>query len=154
MFEYEDIAGYLVPWGAIKDGEANLKLYAKTSSLRYGDTYAGDSRFTVYPVGCPTGHNFGFMLVNKNEMRIAPGASIDGPEKYFKIAVDEISGADVRAWHVADRDGNRSVNLGGPGITSIDLVLGQGRVAAQLVLEDFGRAIGVHNEPKAAAEKQ
>lgn len=154
VFEYDDIAGFLVPWGAIKDGEANLRLYAKTSSLRYGDTYAGDSRFAVYPVGCPTGHNFGFMLVNKDEIRIAQGASIDGPEKYFKIAVDEISGADVRAWHVADRDGNRSVNLGGPGITSIDLVLGQGRVAAQLVLEDFGRAIGVHNELKAGAEKQ
>jgi hypothetical protein len=146
VFEYDDIAGFLVPWPApIKDGKANLKLYAKTSSLRYADTFAGDPRFAVYPVGCPSGHNFGFMLVNKDEMRIAPGASIDGPEKYFKIVVTDISGADVRAWHIEDRDGNHSVNLGGSGITNIDLVLGQGRVAGELILKDFGRGIGVHN---------
>jgi hypothetical protein len=146
VFEYEDIAGFLVPWpAAIKDGKANLKLYAKASSLRYGDTYAGDPRFAVYPVGCPTGHNFGFMLVNKDEIRIAPGASIDGPEKYFKIVVTDISDVDVRAWHIEDRDGNRSVNLGGSGITNIDLVLGRGRVAGELILKDFGRGIGVHN---------
>lgn len=146
VFEYDDIAGFLVPWPAtIKDGKANLKLYAKASSLRYGDTYAGDPRFAVYPVGCPTGHNFGFMLVNKDEIRVAPGASIDGPEKHFKIVVTEISDADVRAWHIADREGNRSVNLGGTGVTNIDLVVGQGRVAGQLVLKEFGRSIGVHN---------
>ncbi len=146
VFEYGDIAGVLVPWpNAIQDGQANLKLYGKTSSLRYGDTYARDSRFSVYPVGCPTGHGFGFMLVNKEEIRIAPGASVDGPEKYFKIAVDQISGNDVQAWHVEDDKGNRSVNLGGAGVANIDLVLGQGRVAGQAILKDVGRAMNARN---------
>lgn len=144
VFEYGDIAGFLVPGPAsIKDGQAELKLYSKTFSLNYGDTYANDSRFAVYPVGCPTGHNFGFMLVNKEEIRIAPGASIDGPEKYFKIAVDQIDGKEVRSWHIADRDGNRSGNLGGTGVMNIDLVLGQGRVAGQSILKDVGRAMAV-----------
>ena len=142
VFEYADLAGFLVPSkGAVADGEADLRLYSKTSSLRYGDTYARDPRFAVYPVGCPTGHNFGFMLVNKDEIRLAPGETVEGPEKYFKVVVEKIDGSDVTAWYVADRNGARSVNLGGAGVTNIDLVLGQGRVAGQAILKDVGRAM-------------
>lgn len=139
VFEYENLAGILVPMPGIKDGQAPLKLYSNAFSLRYGDSYARDSRFNVYPVGCPTGHNFGFMLVNKDEIRIAPGSTIDGPEKYFKITVEKIADPDVLAWHIADANGNRSVNLGGPGVKNIDLVLGQGRVAGQAILKDVGK---------------
>lgn len=142
VFEYADIAGFLVPSAtAIKDGQAELKLYGKTFSLKYGDTYAADPRFMVYPIACPTGHNFGFMLTNKDEIRLAPGASVDGPEKYFKVTVDQLDGQHVRAWHIADRDGKRSANLGGPAVANIDLVLGQGRVAGQAILKDVGRAM-------------
>jgi len=120
VFEHGDVIGFLSPWPeAFKDGKANLKIYDKAFSLRYGDTYAGDQRFAVYPVGCPTGHNFGFMLVNKEEIRLKPGASVDGPEGYFKIAVERIDGDKVLAWHVADKQGNRSANLGGPTITNV-----------------------------------
>lgn len=140
VFEHGDVIGFLSPWPEpFKDGKANLKIYSKAFSLRYGDSYAGDPRFAVYPVGCPTGHNFGFMLVNKDEIRLKPGASVDGPEGYFKIAVDRIEGDKVLGWHVADKQGNRSVNLGGPTITNVDLVLGQGRVAGQAILKDVGR---------------
>jgi len=140
VFEHGDVIGFLSPWPEpFKDGKANLKIYAKAFSLRYGDTYAGDTRFAVYPVGCPTGHNFGFMLTNKEEIRIKPGETVKGPEGYFTIAVERIDGDTVMAWHVADRQGNRSVNLGGPTITNIDLVLGQGRVAGQAILKDVGR---------------
>ena len=146
VFEYGDIAGFLVPGkSTFQDGQADLKLYGKTSSMRYGETYARDSRFATYPVGCPTGHNFGFMLVNKEEIRIAPGAGIDGPEKYFKIVVDKIAGNEVHNWHVEDQQGNRSVNLGGAGVTNVDLVLGQGRVAGQAILVDVGRAMAVRS---------
>lgn len=140
VFEHGDVIGFLSPWPeAFKDGKANLKIYGKAFSLRYGDTYAGDTRFAVYPVGCPTGHNFGFMLVNREEIRLKPGASVDGPEGYFKIALDRIEGDKVLAWHIADKQGNRSANLGGPTITNVDLVLGQGRVAGQAILKDVGR---------------
>ncbi len=141
VFEYENLAGFLAPGPEIKDGQAPFKLYSNTFSLRYGDSYARDPRFNVYPVGCPTGHNFGFMLANKEEIRIAPGSTIDGPEKYFKITVDKIADSNVLAWHIADADGNRSVNLGGPSVKNIDLVLGQGRVAGQAILKDVGKAM-------------
>ncbi len=144
VFEYGDIAGFLVPSpAAIKDGQAELKLYGKTFSLKYGDTYAQDARFSVYPIACPSGHNFGFMLTNKEEIRLAPGASVDGPEKYFKVTLDQLDGKEVRGWHISDRDGNRSANLGGTGVMNMDLVLGQGRVAGQAILKDVGRAMAL-----------
>ena len=83
------------------------------------------------------------MLVNKEELRISAGGSVEGPEKYFKISVEKIDGGDVREWHIADRDGKRSYNLGGAGVANVDLVLGQGRVAGQAMLKDVGRAMGV-----------
>ena len=142
VFEHGDLAGFLSPWPEpFKDGKANLKIYAKAFSLNYGDDYAGDKRYAVYPVGCPTGHNFGFMLVNKEELRLKPGSAATGPEGYFKIVVDRVEGDNVLGWHVEDRQGNKSVNLGGPDVTNVDLVLGQGRVAGQAILKDVGRAM-------------
>lgn len=142
VFEHGDIIGFLSPWPeAFQDGKANLKVYAQAYSLAYGSDFAGDPRFAVYPVGCPTGHNFGFMLVNKAEIRIKPGALVDGPQGYFKVAVDRIDGDQVLAWHVQDGKGNKSHNLGGAGITNVDLVLGQGRVTGQAILKDVGKAL-------------
>lgn len=142
VFEHGDVAGFLSPWPEpFKDGKANLKIYGKTFSLNYGQDYAADPRFSVYPVGCPTGHNFGFMLVNKDEIRLKPGAAFNGPEGYFKIAVDRLNGDNVAAWHVEDKQGNRSVNLGGADVANVDLVLGQGRVTGQAILKDVGRAM-------------
>ncbi len=142
VFEYADIIGFLSPWPAPFDGnKANLKLYDQAYSLRYGADFAADARFAVYPVGCPTGHNFGYMLVNKAEIRLKPGMSYAGPQGYFRIAVDKAEGAEVLAWHVEDAQGNRSANLGAPGITNVDLVLGQGRVTGQAILKDVGRAL-------------
>src|SRR3569623_499183 len=145
VFEHGDIACLLSPWPEpFKDGKANLKIYDKAFSLAYGQDYAPDPRFAVYPVGCPTGHNFGFMLVNKNVIRLKPGAAFSGPEGYFKIARDRLDGDNVAVWHGEERLGNRAVNLGGAGVTNVDLVLGQGRVMGQAILKDVGRAMLAH----------
>lgn len=152
VFHYEDIAGFLSPWPEpFQDGKANLKLYGKAFALDYGADFAADPRFAVYPVGCPTGHNFGFMLVNKEELRIKPGQSVDGPQGYFKVAVDRIDGGEVLGWHVADGQGNRSINLGGAGVQNVDLVLGQGRVTGQAILKDVGKALLERTYQAAAA---
>lgn len=142
VFEDGDMVAFLSPWpGAFDGGKASLKVYGKAFSLAYGADYARDPRFAVYPVGCPTGHNFGFMLVNKDEIRLKPGTAYSGPEGYFKVVVDAVDGGAVSAWHVEDKQGNRSINLGGPQVANVDLVLGQGRVAGQAILKDVGRAL-------------
>lgn len=138
LFQYKDLAGFLVPTDPFRNGEAQLKIYGDAFTIKYGQDYAQDSRFSVWPVGCPTGHNFGIMWTNKEAMTIPAGGSISGPEGYFKIAVDKIQDGQVLAWHVEDRQGNRSVNLGGPGIENVDLVLGQGRVTGSDLLKNVG----------------
>lgn len=141
-FEEGDMVAFLSPWPTAFEGDkANLKVHGKAFSLTYGSDYARDPRFAVYPVGCPTGHNFGFMLVNKDEIRLKPGSSFKGPEGYFSVVVDAVEGGAVTAWHVEDGQGNRSINLGGPQVANVDLVLGQGRVAGQAILKDVGRAM-------------
>jgi hypothetical protein len=55
--------------------------------------------------------------------------------------VDKAEGGEVLGWHVEDGKGNRSINLGGPGVANVDLVLGQGRVAGQAILKDVGRGL-------------
>lgn len=142
ILEDRDLVAFLSPWPtAFEGGKASLKVYGRAFSLTYGADYAGDPRFAVYPVGCPTGHNFGFMLVNKDEIRLKPGAAFSGPEGYFRVVVDALDGGAVSAWHVEDAKGNRSINLGGPQVENVDLVLGQGRVAGQAILKDVGRAL-------------
>jgi hypothetical protein len=142
VFEDGDMVAFLSPWpNAFEGGKANLKVYGKAFSLRYGEDFTRDRRYTSYPVGCPTGHDFGFMLVNKNEIRLKPGEFYNGPEGYFRIVVDSISGDMVTGWHVEDRNGVSSINLGGPNVTNVDLVLGQGRVAGQAILSDVGRSM-------------
>lgn len=151
VFEDGDMVAFLSPWpNAFEGGKANLKVYGKAFSLTYGTDYGRDTRFAVYPVGCPTGHNFGFMLVNKEEIRLKPGSGFDGPERYFRIVVDSVDGVAVTGWHVEDASGNRSINLGGPQVANIDLVLGQGRVAGQAILKDVGRALLVRSYENAA----
>jgi hypothetical protein len=141
LFEYKDIAGFLVPWPkALQDGKAQLKIYGDVFSIRYGADYPDDPRFATYPIGCPTGHNFGIMWTNKAALSIPPGGNITGPERYFKIIVEHLQGNEVAAWHVEDQQGNRSINLGGAGVTNIDLVLGQGRITGQAILKDVGKA--------------
>ncbi|WP_206105473.1 hypothetical protein [Paenibacillus thalictri] len=139
LFQYEDVAGFLVPNNSFRNGEAQLKIYGDAFTFTYGQDYAQDARFSVWPVGCPTGHNFGIMWTNKEAMTIPAGGSVTGPEGYFKIAVDKIQNGQVLAWHVEDNQGNRSVNLGGPDVENVDLVLGQGRVTGSDLLKNVGR---------------
>ncbi|MEP9365899.1 hypothetical protein [Xanthobacter sp. VNH20] len=146
VFEYDGVAGFLSPWPeGFQDGNANLKIYEKAFALEYGKPYPFDPKFTAYPIGCPTGHNFGFMLVNQDEIRIKPGQKADGPEGFFRIAVNRVDGDKVIDWTIEDKDGNRSLNLGGPAVQNVDLVLGQGRVAGQSILKDVGRAMLARN---------
>lgn len=141
IFEHGETVAFLSPWPtAFEDGKARLKVYAGAHSMEYGAPYAGDDRFTAYPVGCPTGHNFGFMLVNSEEIRLSPGEAYEGPEGYFRVVLDSLDGGTVTGWHVEDREGNRSLDLGGPQVTNMDLVLGQGRIAGQAILKDVGRS--------------
>lgn len=141
IFEYEDIAGFLSPWPEpFKEGKANLKIYSGAFRFNYGEDYPFDNRYTVYPIGCATGHGFGTMIVNKEPIVLTKENNVyNGPEGYFKIVIDDVQGDKVLAWHLEDKNGAKSVTLGGPDKINIDLLVGKGRVANN-ILEDIGLA--------------
>lgn len=142
VFSHGDVVAFLSPWPkGFEDGKVSLKVYDDAFSFDYGTDFARDPRFAVWPVTCPTGHAFGFMLTNKQEIRLKPGQSAEGPEGYFRIVVNAVEGDHVTSWHIEDRQGNRSADLGGPQIANVDLVLGQGRVTGQSIHKDLGRAL-------------
>ena len=51
----------------------------------------------TYPIGCPTGHNFGVMWTNKEAMTIPAGGRVMGPENYFAVVVDQTEGNEYGA---------------------------------------------------------
>ncbi|MGE3536794.1 MAG: hypothetical protein AB7N91_05055 [Candidatus Tectimicrobiota bacterium] len=124
----------------MQDGQAQLKIYSEVFRLRYGADYAPDPRFLTYPIGCSTGHNFGIVWTNREPMTLPAGGRATGPEPYFTLLVETIKGQEILGWHVEDRPGHRTVNLGGPGIKNIALVLGQRRMTGQSLLKDIGRS--------------
>lgn len=55
----------------------------------------------------------------------AKSNSYDGPRNLFRIVVDEFDGTAIRAWHIEDRYGEKSGNLGDEGCTSLDTIVGE-----------------------------
>ena len=68
-----------------------------------------------------------------------------GPNKYFKVVIDDFDGKAVKAWHVEDAQGNSTGNLAGrSGGANIDLLINKNcrtvshfmkRLALKLVAE-------------------
>lgn len=52
------------------------------------------------------------MLENKDEIVLdATNNVFVGPDKYFKVVIDQFDGQVVKAWHVEDVKGNKTPNL-------------------------------------------
>lgn len=52
------------------------------------------------------------MLENKDEIVLdATNNVFVGPDKYFKVVIDQFDGQVVKAWHVEDVKGNKTTNL-------------------------------------------
>jgi hypothetical protein len=49
----------------------------------------------------------------------------EGPRGLFKIVVDEFSTDTIPAWHIEDRNGQLSRNLGGDDCKSLDAIVGR-----------------------------
>ncbi|KXS38713.1 MAG: hypothetical protein AWU54_2198 [Candidatus Frackibacter sp. T328-2] len=135
IFKYDSVTVVLDPWtGPTKNGKAYLKVYTGSFNLNAGESYPFDDRFEIYPMACPIGHLFGTMVTNKKSIILrGDGSRFEGPEGYFDIVIDKIDGDKVTAWHIEDKDGNKSITLGGKNNTNIDLIAGQGRAVVGLL---------------------
>ena len=48
-----------------------------------------------------------------------------GPEKLFEIVIDEFDGTTISAWHIEDKYGETSRNLGSNKCKSLDAIVGR-----------------------------
>ncbi|SJZ80320.1 hypothetical protein [Selenihalanaerobacter shriftii] len=135
IMKHDEVTVVLDPWtGPTKNGKAYLKVYSGSFNIKAGESYPFDKRFETYPIACPVGHLFGTMITNKKSIILrGDGSTFKGPEGYFKIVVDNVEGNTVKAWHIEDKQGNKSIKLGGKKNTDIDLIAGQGRAVVGLL---------------------
>lgn len=66
------------------------------------------------------------MLENKDEIVLDKTNNVFvGPHEYFKLVVDSFDGKTIAAWHLEDKDGNKTPNLAERAKGSnMDLVVG------------------------------
>jgi hypothetical protein len=55
----------------------------------------------------------------------AKNNSYDGPRGLFKIVVDQFDGKTINSWHIEDKYGEKSRNLGSDKCESLDAIVGQ-----------------------------
>lgn len=91
-----------------------------------------------------------------------------GPDKYFKIVIDEFDGTTVKAWHVEDAKGNKTGNLAERSKGKhIDVLINNsnrsvshfsGRISGQLLSEQEAKIkelqAKVQNAPKEVKESK
>lgn len=131
---HDDVAVGAFPWpDMVENGKANINIFSDVMIMESGMDWPGDDRFAYYPMACPIGHYFGAAIVNKKPIVLSDKkSSVEGPQGYFKIVIDEIGDGKL-AWHVEDKAGNKSVSLGGANAENIDLILGKGRAVSGLM---------------------
>lgn len=49
----------------------------------------------------------------------------DGPRGLFKIVIDDFDGKVIQSWHIEDKYGEKSPNLGNERCSSLDAVVGE-----------------------------
>jgi hypothetical protein len=68
----------------------------------------------------------GLGIENSETIMIDSKANVyDGPRGLFKIVVDDFDGKIIRSWHIEDKYGEKSRNLGGEQCKSLDTVVGE-----------------------------
>ena len=48
-----------------------------------------------------------------------------GPNKLFKIVIDNFNSKKIESWHIEDKYGEKSRNLGGPQCITLDAIVGK-----------------------------
>ena len=107
-------AAMLHPQGVLTaDGKVRLDLFSGVFSLDNPQPWPADPRFNVRLDTCASCRLLGeFLLENAREIVLdAKNNVVEGPEKYFRVVIDEFDGKKVLAWHFEDADGNKSPSL-------------------------------------------
>ena len=103
-----------VKQGAFADGKVNLLSYCEVVTVKQSAAvWPYDNRFVTRPDTWATcTHPHEVVIENKDAIVLdAKNNTFTGPEGYFKVVIDEFDGTTVKAWHMEDKEGNKTPDL-------------------------------------------
>jgi hypothetical protein len=126
LMQYKDIHVELELPADFKDGKATFYTWTGAQKLERDKPWAKDPRYMMRPDVC--GHCYmlnEFIMDNPEPIVLdAKNPSYTGPEGYFKIVVTDFDGEKIQAWHMEDKDGNKSPNLAELARSNVDVMVG------------------------------
>jgi hypothetical protein len=126
MLDYNDVHVELDLAAPFAGGEVSL--YAATGAIKIDrdKPWPNDPRFIVRPEVC--GHCYmlnEFLLDNADPIILDEKNNVYwGPNKYFKIVVDDFDGEKINAWHIEDSTGMKTPNLAEYPRNNLDVMAG------------------------------
>jgi hypothetical protein len=126
MMQYKDIHVELELPAVFSGGKATFYTWTGAQKLERDKPWAKDPRYTMRPDVC--GHCYmlnEFIMDNPEPIVLdAKHPTYTGPEGYFKIVVTDFDGEKIQAWHMEDKDGNKSPNLAELARNNVDVMVG------------------------------
>jgi hypothetical protein len=125
MLQYDDVHVEL-DLSNFSGGAVPLYVAAGFEKIERDKPWHGDPRFMVRPEVC--GHCYmlnEFILDNAQPIILDEKNNVfEGPNKYFKIVVDDFDGEKINAWHIEDRTGTKTANLAEYPRNNLDVMAG------------------------------
>lgn len=126
MMQHMDIHIELDLPADFKDGKVTFYAWTGAHKLERDKPWPKDNRFVMRPDVC--GHCYmlnEFVMDNPEPIILdAKNPTYTGPEGFFKIVIDDFDGEKIQAWHIEDKDGQRSPNLAELARNNVDVMVG------------------------------
>jgi hypothetical protein len=126
MLQYQDVHVELDLSAEISGNTVSLYAASGAVKIERDKPWPNDPQFMVRPEVC--GHCYmlnEFILDNANPIILDEKNNVFwGPNKYFKIVVDDFDGEKINAWHIEDRTGMKTPNLAEYPRNNLDVMAG------------------------------
>ncbi|MBP1625160.1 MAG: hypothetical protein H6Q07_3182, partial [Acidobacteria bacterium] len=126
MLQYDDVHVELDLSSDFSGRSVSLFTAVGIVKIERDKPWSDDPRFVVRPEVC--GHCYmlnEFILDNAEPIILDEKNNVYwGPNKYFKIVVDDFDGEKINAWHIEDRTGMKTANLAEYPRNNLDVMAG------------------------------
>jgi hypothetical protein len=126
MLQYNDVHVELDLSAGFSGKTVSLYAAAGAVKIERDKPWQDDPRFMVRPEVC--GHCYmlnEFILGNAQPIILDEKNNVfEGPNKYFKIVVDDFDGEKINAWHIEDKTGMKTANLAEYPRNNLDVMAG------------------------------
>jgi hypothetical protein len=126
LMQYKDVHVELDLPADFREGKVTLYAWTGAHKLERDKPWASDPRFTMRPDVCGHCYMLNEFIIDNPEPIVldAKNPTYSGPNGYFKIVIDDFDGEKIQAWHMEDRTGWKTPNLGELARKNVDVMVG------------------------------